>query len=143
MYFEHTTIKHGSHFICHVLHSQTLWVVNSTYLPKSTLFHRSNVDFQSPVFTGLVYDIIIVARVTLIVGLPHRLTSIYIISTKISSKILHFLPARLAGWNNKCHPASRFHHHPNIVIISSAQIIRRMEFRPKRNEPLVAKMANN
>ena len=40
--------------------------------------------------------IILVIRVTLIVGLPPRLTSFWI----ISSQILHFLPARLAGLDN-------------------------------------------
>ena len=50
------------------------------------------------------------SRVTLIVGLPSRLTLFWIISSKISSifhkfsqissQILHFLPAWLAGWNN-------------------------------------------
>ena len=40
--------------------------------------------------------IILVIRVTLIVGLPPRLTSFWI----VSSQILHFLPAWLAGLNN-------------------------------------------
>ena len=43
-------------------------------------------------------------RLTLIVGPPPRLTSFWIISSQISSQVLHFLPGRLAAWNNKCHP---------------------------------------
>ena len=41
-------------------------------------------------------SLIVGIRVTSIVGLPPRLTSFWI----ISSQILHFLPAQLAGWNN-------------------------------------------
>ena len=42
-------------------------------------------------------EVILVTRVIFIVGIPPRLTSFRIISSQISSKILHFVPTWLAG----------------------------------------------
>ena len=48
----------------------------------------------------IYFKIAALSLVILIVGLPPRPTSFWIISFQTSSQMLHFLPAQLAAWNN-------------------------------------------
>ena len=76
------------------LHIYTVYTIYTVFIGYTiyAAYTASNAYTASIAFIGY--------RVTLIVGLPPRLTSFWIISSQISSQILHFLSARLAGLNN-------------------------------------------
>ena len=80
-------------FTLFTLHIYTVYTIYTVFIGYTiyAAYTAFNAYTASIAFIGY--------RVTLIVGLPPRLTSFWIISSQISSQILHVVPARLAGLN--------------------------------------------